>query len=99
MPPGDHVAASTSIGGLSFSAIGFAVLVRIEIPHRLLEHILRLEEGHAGSNTDRKISRRSGWPEINRARTWTFQRFSAAMEFGGRYRGGTPASRRHKTWI
>jgi hypothetical protein len=47
-----------------------------------------MEEGRAGSNTDRKISRRSEKPEINRVRTWTFQRFSAVLES----RGGSSAS-------
>jgi hypothetical protein len=39
----------------------------------------------------------SQWLEINRVSTWTFQRFSASIDIGGRYRGRTPTSRRHKT--
>ena len=31
---------------------------------------------------NRKISRRSGWHRVNRAKSWTFQRFRAAMDLG-----------------
>jgi hypothetical protein len=80
-PTFDQVSDSTSIDGVHFSAIVFALLTRIEIPHRSFEHLrLWMEEGPAGSGTDRKISRRFETPEIDRVSTWTFQRFSAPMD-------------------
>ena len=42
--------------------------------------LLAAEEGHAGPDTDRKISRRSEKLETNRVSSWTFQRFSALLD-------------------
>jgi hypothetical protein len=45
---------------INLPAVVFAVLTPIEIPHGSFEHLrLWVEEGHAGSDTDRKISCRS----------------------------------------
>jgi hypothetical protein len=38
---------------------------------------------------DRKISRKFEWQRINRAKSWTFQRFRAAIDLGGRNGGSS----------
>ena len=43
---------------------------------------------------DRKISRKPGWHQINRAKSWTFQRFRAAIDLEGHTQGEAPAGRR-----
>jgi hypothetical protein len=47
---------------------------------------------------DRKSYGKSHGREINRFKTWTFQRFSASIDVGVDAGGETPARWRLKTW-
>jgi hypothetical protein len=72
-----------------------ATLARLAAPRRAGFTTLSARRATTVERHRPQISRTSESPEINRARTWTFQRFSVPIV--GRT-GKAPARWRHKTW-